>query len=284
MIKKYIQYIKHITSVDENSILKITYLAISLLLVLIIAPAVKAEIPSRPVPPMLVNDFAGILNNSEKQILENKLVQFARETSTQIVIVAVPDLEGYDPGDYAFRLGEKWGVGQKGSDNGLVILVKPKEGNDLGRVFIATGYGLEDVLPDATLNGAIIDTEMIPYFKQNNYYQGLENATNVIMNITRGEYTAEYYEENYAQSGGSIIPFLIIFVLMFIVFPIMRGRSQRHYSAGKSLPLWMALGLLSGGRSHPGSFNNFSSGSGGFGGFGGFGGGSFGGGGAGGSW
>src|SRR5690554_549808 len=133
-------------------------------------------------------------------MLENKLVQFSRETSIQIVIVSVSDLDGFDPGDYAFRIGEKWGVGQKDDDNGLVILVKPKTGNDLGRVFIATGYGLEGILPDATLNGAIIDTKIIPYFSQNNYYQGLENATNVIMDISRGEYTATYYEENYAKS------------------------------------------------------------------------------------
>ena len=240
-----------------------------------------ADIPQRPVPPRLVNDFAGALNASEKQLLEKKLVQFAQETSIQIVIVTVPDLEGYDPGDYAFRLGESWGVGQRNTDNGLVILIKPKKGNEQGRVFIATGYGLEGILPDATLNGAVIDTELIPHFRQNNYYQGLENATNVIMDLAREEYTAEYYEENYAQAGGSIFPVIFIFIMLFVILPIMRGRKQRYYSPGKSLPFWLAMGLLSGGRSHPGSFGNFSSGRGGFGGFGG---GSFGGGGAGGSW
>ncbi len=241
----------------------------------------RAEIPKRPSPPRLVNDFAGVLKRGETEKLENKLVQFERETSTQIVIVTVSDLEGYDPGDYAFRIGEQWGVGQKETNNGLVVLLKPKTGNEQGRIFIATGYGLEGVLPDATVNGTIIDTEMIPYFQQNNYYQGLENGLNVIMNITRGEYTAEYYEENVANRGGGIFPVLFIFFLVFIILPILRGRSRRHYSPGKSLPFWLALGLFSGGRSHSGSFGNFSSGGGGFGGFGG---GSFGGGGAGGSW
>ncbi len=244
-----------------------------------------AEIPERPVPPKLVNDFAGILDQSETNNLETKLVQFARETSTQIVVVTIPDLEGYDAADYAFRLGEKWGVGQQGKDNGLVILVKPKTGNEQGRIFIATGYGLEGVLPDAVVNGTIIDNEIIPYFKQNNYYQGLESGINVIMDITKGEYTAEYYQENYTKKGSGI-PMIIILICFFIILPILRGRKRRFYSPGKNLPFWLALGMLSGNHSHGGSFGNFSSGRGSFGGggFGGFGGGSFGGGGAGGSW
>lgn len=243
----------------------------------------QAEIPDRPVPPRLVNDFADILSQSEYTTLENKLEQFARETSTQIVVVTMTDLEGYDISDYAFRLGEKWGVGQGEKDNGLVILLKPKTDREQGRVFIATGYGLESVLPDAVVNGTIIDNEMIPLFKTNNYYAGLEKGIQVIMEITRGEYTAEYYQENRAAESGGLPFVAILFILFFIIIPILRGRRRRFYSPGKSLPLWMALGMMSGGR-HGGSFNNFSSGSGSFGGFGGFGGGSFGGGGAGGSW
>lgn len=278
----------HITVVhpqikDVQSGITNTFKYASLLLatLLLAVYSLKAQIPERPNPPRLVNDFAGMLSQSETQQLESKLVQFARETSTQIVIVSVPDLEGYDPGDYAFRLGEKWGVGQKGTNNGLVILLKPKTENEQGRIFIATGYGLEGVLPDATVNGTIIDNEIIPYFQQGNYYQGLDRGTDVIMDITRGEYTAEYYNENYANQGGGIFPVLFIMFLVFIIFPILRGRRRRYYSPGKSLPFWLAMGLLSGGRSHSGSFGNFSSGGGGFGGFGG---GSFGGGGAGGSW
>ncbi|HDR51973.1 MAG TPA: TPM domain-containing protein [Mariniphaga anaerophila] len=259
---------------------------LSILILLSGITALHAEIPERPVPPRLVNDFAGVLSPAEASALESKLVQFDRETSTQIVLVAVNDLEGYDPGDYAFRLGEKWGVGQQGKDNGLVILLKPKTGNDRGRIFIATGYGLEGVLPDAIVNGAIIDTEMIPQFERNNYYKGLENGINVIMDITRGEYTAEYYRENYARKSGGLPVLAIFFILFFVIIPILRGRSRRFYSPGKDLPLWIALGMMSGNRSHGSSFGNFSSGSGSFGGggFGGFGGGSFGGGGAGGSW
>lgn len=257
--------------------MKKIFFTISILILVVFS--VVAQIPERPVPPRLVNDFANLLSENEKAVLEDSLVQFARSTSTQIVVVTVPDLEGYDPGDYAFRLGEKWGVGQKDKDNGIVILVKPKLGNSKGQVFIATGYGLEGILPDAVVNSTVVDYEMIPRFKENNYYQGIASGVQVIMNITRGEYTADQYQQFYAKKNDGIIPAIVIFILIFVL--MMRGKSRRYYSPGKSLPFWLAMGLLSGGGRSGGSFGNFSSGGGGFGGFGG---GSFGGGGAGGSW
>lgn len=262
---------------------------IILLIYFLFITGLKAQIPERPEPPRLVNDFAGILTSSEFQAMESKLEQFARETSTQIVVVTVKDLEGYDPGDFAFRIGELWGVGQQGRNNGLVILVKPKTDREQGRIFIATGYGLEAVLPDAVVNGTIIDQEMIPSFRNNNYYEGLDKGIQVIMDITRGEYTAEHYRENTAGESAGLPFIIILFILFFVIIPILRGRSRRFYSPGKDIPWWIALGMLSGNR-HGNSFRDFSSGSGGFGGssgfggFGGFGGGSFGGGGAGGSW
>ncbi|MCK3686008.1 TPM domain-containing protein [Maribellus sp. YY47] len=247
------------------------------------ATSLMAQIPERPVPARLVNDFAGVLTNDQREGLENALEKFARETSTQIVVVAVPDLEGYDKADYAFQLGEKWGVGQKGKDNGIVILLKPKTGNSRGEVFIATGYGLEGVLPDATVNRDIVSNEMLPRFKENNYYEGLAAGIGVIMDITRGEYTADEYRQQAEAGGAAGIPFLIIlFAVLISLFG--RSRRRRFYSPGRSLPFWMAMGMMSGSHRSSGSFGNFSSGGGSFGGFGGFGGGSFGGGGAGGSW
>ena len=239
-----------------------------------------AQIPDRPVPAQLVNDFAKILSDDEKAQLENELVQFALTTSTQIVVVTVTDIEGNDPGNYAFQIGEKWGVGQKDKNNGIVMLIKPKMGNSKGQVFIATGYGLEGVLPDAIINSTVIDYEMIPRFKENDYYGGILNGLKVIMDISKGEYTAEQYQQKVGQNKeGGFLPAIIIFILVFVL--MMRGRRNRFYSPGKSIPFWIAMGMLSGSNRSGGSFGNFSSGSGGFGGFGG---GSFGGGGAGGSW
>lgn len=245
-----------------------------------------AQIPERPSPQRLVNDFANVLDKDEVTQMEGALVQFAKQTSTQIIVVTVPDLEGYDKADYAFQIGEKWGVGQKGKDNGLVILLKPKTKNSRGEIFVATGYGLEAVLPDAIVNNAVVDNEMLPRFKQGDYFGGLAAGINVIMDITGGEYTAEHYQEkvNAGGGGGGIPFFIILFVLFFSIFG--RSRKRRFYSPGRSLPFWLAMGMMSGSGRSSGSFGNFSSGSGSFGGggFGGFGGGSFGGGGAGGSW
>ena len=257
-----------------------------ILLAVLSIPAISlAQIPERPNPPRLVNDFAGLLTNNQKNNLENELVKFDRQTSTQIVVAIVPDLQGYDPADFAFQLGEKWGAGQKGKDNGIVVLLKPKTTDSRGEIFVATGYGLEGVLPDAIVNRDIVGNEMLPRFKQGDYYGGLDAGLNVIMDITRGEYTAEQYRERSEAGGAAGIPFLVlIFIIIFVLFG--RNRRRRFYSPGRSLPFWIAMGMMSGSSRSHGSFGNFSSGSGGFGGggFGGFGGGSFGGGGAGGSW
>ena len=250
---------------------------------LVLSLNLLAQIPEKPDPPRLVTDFANLLSAEENAFLEDSLEHFARTTSTQIVVVTVSDLQGYDPSDFAFRLGEKWGIGQKEKDNGIVVLVKPKQGNIKGEVFIATGYGLEGVLPDAIVNSTVIDFEMIPRFKQNDYFGGIFAGVSVIMNITRGEYTAEQYQQERGKSSNAgLIPVLIIFFVVF--FSIIRSRKNRFYSPGRSLPFWLAMGMLSGSSRSHGSFGNFSSGGGSFGGFGGFGGGSFGGGGAGGSW
>ncbi len=246
------------------------------------------EIPARPDPPRLVNDFAGILTSEEVQSLENKLVAYNDSTSTQILVVLVKSLNGYDKNEFARLIGEKWGVGQKGRNNGAVILVKPKYPNDNGEVCIQTGYGLEGAIPDA-LAKRIVEKEMLPNFRTGNYFEGIESATTTMIALAKGEYTAEQYNKRTNKKSspyGLLVPLIIILIVFFII----RGSRAQGMSVGKSIPFWTAFWLLgSMGRGHSGSWNNFSGGSGGFGGgggggFGGFGGGSFGGGGAGGSW
>jgi uncharacterized protein len=246
---------------------------------------IAQDIPDPMQPPRLVNDFAGILSSDQVSSLENKLVAFDDSTSTQIAVVIVKTLNGYDKNDFAQRLGQKWGVGQKGKKNGIVVLVKPKYRGEDGEVSIQTGYGLEGVLPDAICK-RIVENEMIPNFRIDNYYEGIDKATSVIMSITKGEYTADQYNKRRGKSSpyGILVPFII----MAIVFFLIRGSRGGTHSVGKNIPWWTALFLLgSMGRGHSGTWGNFQSGSGGFGGgggFGGFGGGGFGGGGAGGSW
>lgn len=238
------------------------------------------ELPAPMDPPRLVNDFTGVLNQNEWTALEKKLRDYHDTTSTQIYIVIVNDLLGYDKSDYAFRLGEKWGIGQKSKNNGVLILVKPKVGNESGEAFVASGYGLEDVIPDITCNH-IANREMIPFFKQNQYYQGLDVATTTIIDLAKGKFTADQYNKKGASSGRFIIIIIIAIILFSLIFGKKSGSGGK--TMGSNIPFWVAMGMLSG-SSHSGGFGGFSSGSGGFGGFGGGGGGSFGGGGAGGSW
>ncbi len=252
-------------------------------------------IPPKSEPPRLVNDYADILDASAERQLEETLAAFARETSTQVVIVTVSSLDGYPIGDFAVELGHSWGVGQRDNDNGIVIAVKPPSGDERGEAFIATGYGLEGSVPDAIAR-RIVDNEMIPQFKNGDYHAGLVSAVAVIMDLTRGEYTADEYVEKTGSVGIAVAAFLFFVFLIVIISVISRAKNIQSSSIGHDIPIWTLMALMgSMSQRHGGSWGNFSSGRGSFGGggfggglggggFGGFGGGGFGGGGAGGSW
>ncbi|MCD4747301.1 MAG: TPM domain-containing protein, partial [Bacteroidales bacterium] len=175
------------------------------------------DIPERPKPPHLVNDYTGILSANQINYLERKLVIYNDTSSTQIVIAIVRSLNGYDKAEFAYGLGEKWGVGQKDFDNGIVILLKPKSGREGGQVFIAPGYGLEGVIPDAICK-RIVEHEMIPYFKTNNYFKGLDAATTTLMSLASGEFSADDYKKQTTQSPfRMLIPIIVIFLIIFLM-------------------------------------------------------------------
>lgn len=242
-----------------------------LLLLVFFGGFVNAQnLPDPMYPPRLVNDFAGIFNNANRDNLEQMLLAYNDTTSTQIYVVTVKDLDGYDVSDYAFRLGEKWGVGQKGKNNGAIILIKPKVGNSRGQVFIATGYGLEEKLNDARV-GRIIDNYMLPYFKQNDYYTGTKNAIEAMIGYLSGQFQPD--EEADELTTGDII-ISIILVLLFIYFI---SKANKNNKGNRSRGGGFFPPIIGGGF---GGFGGRSVG----GGFGGGGGGSFGGGGAGRGW
>lgn len=246
---------------------------------LLLGTSYAQELPSPMQPPRLVNDFAGLLNQNEWTQLERKLRNYHDTTSTQLYVIIVSDLMGYDVADFTIRIGESWGVGQRGKNNGAIILIKPRIGNERGEAFIATGYGLEDVIPDA-LAKRIMEREMIPNFQEGNYYRGIDAATTAMINLASGKFSAE----GYMGEGGFlvVIPFLIFLTLFFVI--LFNVKKTKGRSIGHNIPFWIALGMMSGGGRSSGGFGGFSSGRGSFGGFSGGGGGSFGGGGARGSW
>ena len=249
-----------------------------LLLSLALLPAgalqAKEGVPARPNPPRLVNDIAAILTQEQRATLEFRLDTFAKKTSNQIAVVIVPELYGYEVSELAVRIGLEWGVGKKDLNSGVVMLIKPKNGNGRGEVFIATGYGAEVVLTDAQCS-KIINKYLIPGFKKNDYYSGISDALDYMIPLLAGEISVEEDEEE--------SPLAVLFGVFILVGGDGKGGGKRLSTAESIL---LATLLSNSGR---GSFGGSRSSGGGFGGsfgggFGGFGGGSFGGGGAGGSW
>jgi uncharacterized protein len=237
------------------------------------------SLPNRPNPPRLVNDLVGMLSPGQVQQLEQKLDTYNDSTSTQITIVIVKSTGQYEAADYAFSIGRKWGVGQKGKNNGLVLLWAP--GNR--KLYIATGYGLEGAIPDAIAK-RIITQILAPNFKQLNYYQGLDEATTEIIKRASGEYKADPRDTSGGDTSLGEILFWVFIVAMVIFFISRRSGGGRGGRGGfRGGGMFLPYTTFSGWGSSSGSFGGGGGDSGG-GGFGGFGGGSFGGGGAGGDY
>ena len=250
-----------------------------------------------PAKDRLVNDFAGVLSTEQISALESRLVAFADSTSNQILVAVYPELENDDEAAMAYKIGEQMGVGQGKYNNGVVMLVKAKMNHsDFRAAFIATGYGVEGALPDA-LCSRIVREHMIPFLKQDNYYQAIESGLNAIMPILAGEISTDEFADRQEDDGA--VATAVIFMVLFIFFIIILIKgSKNNDDNGKggggrkmsTLEKLLLLDMLSGrsGRSGRGGFGGFGRGgfSGGFGGghggFGGFGGGHFGGGGGGG--
>lgn len=233
-------------------------------------------ISTPPSPARLVNDYGNILTPEQKAALEAKLVQFDNTTSTQIVVVIVPSLGGRDIADAATELGRNWKVGQQKNNNGVVLMVSL----DPRKLNISPGYGLEKALPDITCQ-QIIDAVIKPKFKGQDYYRGLDEGTDAIMQAAKGEFTAPagYNKKRKSSPLGAIIAIIVIII---ILSSISRGggggfMSRRGYR-GFTGPFIFPVGGGGGGGWSGGG------GSSGGGGFGGFGGGGFGGGGASGDW
>lgn len=223
-------------------------------------------------PNRLVNDFTRTLTPDQQQALENKLVAFDDSTSTQIAVVIIPTLNGNDIADFNVKLGRAWGVGGKEKNNGVVLLIAKGD----RKLNISTGYGVEGALPDVTAK-RIIDNVIVPNFKGEDYYRGIEEGTDAIMQAVKGEYTApEGYNKKTAGRVGRII-FIIIIIILFLVIGGRRGGGGSFMSR-RGFAAWTIANMLSGSGRSGGWGGGGSSGGGGFGG------GSFGGGGASGSW
>jgi uncharacterized protein len=261
---------------------------INFFLLFISCLAVQAQdFPEPMKPPRLVNDFASFFSSAEQNQLEQLLLSYYDTTSTEIAVVTVPTLHGYEANDYATRLFNKWGIGGSKGNNGVLILIKPKTPEEKGEAYISTGYGMEGVLPDAVLN-RIVDNEMIPRLREGKNFEAVTAAATIIFQLAKGSFTADQYMKRTGKDqkkGIPVVAIIFIIIIALIFSGMGRKGGGKNLSSHGNLPLWLLLSMLNSGGGR-GSFGGFSSGGGGFsgGGFGGFGGGRSGGGGAGGSW
>jgi len=235
--------------------------------------SVAQNVPEKPSPARFINDFAHILSESEVSTLEQKLRNYQDSTSNQFAIVTVSSLDNYDIESYSYQLAKTWGIGQKDKNNGILILIAPNE----RKMRIEVGYGLEGAIPDAVCK-QIIREVMKPYFKQNNYYAGIDEATNYLIKYASGEYKADPK----AEKGINPIWIIVFIVIILIISFISKYQRAKSSHIGGPLDFWTILSLMSmnnrhgGGSSWGGGSDSGSSWD--------FGGGGFGGGGASGDW
>lgn len=207
------------------------------------------------------NDYTNTLSSEELNNLNQRLKAYEDSTSNQIVVLMINTLDDYPIEYFSHETAEQNKIGTKENDNGLLLLIV----KDDKKLRIEVGYGLEGVIPDA-LASSIIRNVIVPHFKKNNFYEGIEAGINAIIAAIGGEYKIE----KKPQSDNNKFPFFILFIIIFFLLPLFLKGNRRRGRGGMIF--------------FPGGFGGRSSG-GGFGG-GGFsgGGGSFGGGGASGGW
>lgn len=199
-----------------------------------------------------VNDFAGLLSPSAKSQIEAYLRNFEASDSTQVVVVTVPNLQGEPVEMVALQFAESWKIGQKGKDNGVLLLI----GKEDRKIRIEVGRGLEGQLTDL-LAGRIVDNEISPRFKKGDFNGGIAAGVNAIVLSVRGEYKGT------GRSGGQKknVGAWWIFPLLFFVLPLlgrMSGSGRSRHSGG----YWIGGGGFGGGGGS--GFGGFSGGGGGF--------------------
>ncbi|MBI2266324.1 MAG: TPM domain-containing protein [Armatimonadetes bacterium] len=202
----------------------VSTILVCLLAWIVLGTAALGAIPEAPMA--RVNDFTGTLSPDTRSELEEKLAQFERKTSTQVVVAIVPTLEGLPVEDYSIRLAEKWKVGQAGKGNGVILLVAKAE----RKVRIEVGYGLEGVLPDSVA-GRIIREKIAPSFKEGNYDKGISDGVGAIISAASGA--------GYSPDAGASRPrrkktpdLVLLFIPAFILAII--GRSLIQSVLGKA--------------------------------------------------
>lgn len=233
-----------------------------LLLGFFVASAAMAA-PEFPALSGRVVDNAGLLPEKAERAIQNRLARHESETGNQVVVVTIPDLQGYPIEEYGYLLGRHWGIGQNKRDNGALLIVAKAE----RKLRIEVGYGLEGVLTDA-LSKQVIETAILPRFRAGEFDLGIERGVDAILAITAGQtWEPREVESQWNRLSG----FFVIFVIMIFAFSVLFNSmtDTRQGYAGSSHRRYRSPGMGSSGYGSGGGFGRsggFSGGGGGFGG------------------
>jgi uncharacterized protein len=201
-------------------------------LALLLAPTIPSIARALDIPALRgrVNDYAGIIRADKAQQLEERLARFEQETGHQIAILTIPSLEGDALEDFGIRVAESWKIGQKGFDNGAILIVAQKD----RKLRIEVGYGLEGVLPDAIAN-RIISEIIVPRFRENDYSGGIEAGVNAILQVTKGESLPELARKpqgSRRSDPSSIVGLLFMIILVALAMGMTQRSASRAAASG----------------------------------------------------
>lgn len=166
------------------------------------------------IPPIIypINDYAKVLSDSQVKNLSEKLFIYNKQTSSEILIVLLKNLKGEDPNLLATNWGEKWKIGKKGKDNGMVILISTED----KKIAIQNGYGLEAYFTDA-LSKRVIENYFRPYLEKQEYYQAIDQGTDEIFRILKDIYkNSEKPIQRESSWIGGVIFLILILILIFV--------------------------------------------------------------------
>ncbi len=206
-------------------------------LIFIIVPAFSLDVPLLR---GYVNDYADMLSPQAESQIEAELRAFEQSDSTQIVVLTIPSLEGENLEDFSIKVAEAWKIGRKGKDNGVIFLVAKHE----RKIRIEVGRGLEGKLTDL-LAGRIIDLVVKPKFKRGDYDGGFIAGTHALIDATRGEFTADKFQQGGKDEMASKFLTMIIFGAIILIITGSISRILSILAGAVGLPLFVILTFTS---------------------------------------
>src|SRR5436305_12184583 len=215
---------------------------VSLILLLLLLPFAWAA--AKDIPPLTgrVNDTANLIPQHQRQRLESKLAQFEQQTGDQVAVLTVDSLDGEAIEDYANKVGRAWALGQKGKDNGVLLLVAKQD----RKMRIEVGYGLEPVLTDLQTK-VIQDEVIIPYFKKGDFGGGVEAGVDAILSTLQGkpfQPAPEPAGQPARGKGGPDFGFLLFALFILLPFSMNAARSRSWFLYLILMPIYFFLGHL----------------------------------------